>query len=87
MHLSIVQYPFYQRYKQRFPELALPVFETLLEDELPHTGDHHYFKVAELLQEIRAIQPKPEFEQRVAAIKSNYSRRRKLREILGQAGL
>jgi len=87
LHLSLIQYPFYQRHRQLFPKLALRVFEKVLEDELPHTGDRHYYKVAEVLNEIKAIKPEEEFEQQVAEIKSTYSRRRKLKEILSQAGL
>jgi hypothetical protein len=59
----------------------------MLEDELPHTDDRHYYKVAEVLNEIKAIKPEAEFEQQVAGIKSTYSRRSMLKEILSQAGL
>lgn len=87
LSLEYDQYPFYQRRKQLFPEQALSVFKEMLAENLAYAKKSHYYRVAEVLQQMRPLEAEATFTARVQAIASEYSRRTSLIRILRQYGV
>lgn len=78
---------FYARHKTQFPKKGLKALENMLEDHLNYTGDDAYRATAQVLLDIRSIEPKVAFEQRLAQIKEQFKRRRNMMKILEEFGL
>lgn len=78
---------FYALYKDQFPEKALKALEVTLQDHLNYTGDEAYRATAQVLLDIRSIEPKAAFDQRLTQIKEQFKRRRNMMAILEEFGL
>lgn len=78
---------FYSMHKNQFPKKALKALEVTLQDHLNYTGDEAYRATAQVLLDIRSIEPKAAFEQRLVQIKDQFKRRRNMMAILEEFGL
>ncbi len=78
---------FYSIHKDQFPKKALNALEVTLQEHLNYTGDEAYRATAQVLLDIRSIEPKVAFEQRLAQIKEQFKRRRNMMKVLEELGL
>jgi hypothetical protein len=75
------RYRFFKAHKKSFSEEALQYFYEVLDKHLQHTGNNHYYAIAETLQEIRQLDHARAAEL-VADIRANYYRRRNLMALI-----
>jgi hypothetical protein len=81
------QYDFYKRHKKTFPMEAEKVFTQVLNDELPHAKESHYYNVVEALLQLREVLSVPQFKFVVGNIRIGYKRRSNLMGKMDQAGV
>jgi hypothetical protein len=75
------RYRFFKAHKKSFPEEALQYFYEVLDKHLQHTGNTHYYAIAETLEEIRQLDAARAVEL-AADIRANYHRRRNLMALI-----
>ena len=71
------RYSFFKTHKKTFPAEALHYFYEVLDKHLQHTGNNHYYAIAEILEEVLHLDPS-RAKELAADIRSNYHRRRNL---------
>ena len=49
------RFHFYVRHRSEFPTQAANYFSERINEELPYTGDEHYYKIAENLKELKRV--------------------------------
>jgi hypothetical protein len=81
------QYDFYKRHKKIFPIEAEKVFTQVLNDELLHAKESHYYNVVEVLLQLREVLTEPQFRLVVGNIRVVYKRRSNLMGKMDQAGV
>ncbi|AHM62766.1 zinc finger SWIM domain protein [Flammeovirgaceae bacterium 311] len=77
------RYLFFKKHKSAFPKEAVQYFTDVIGQNLEYTGNSHYYTIVEALKQIRQVN-----ESQAAAIvediRSNYSRRRNLMNLLSE---
>jgi hypothetical protein len=81
------QYDFYKRHKKTFPMEAEKFFTQVLNTELPHAKESHYYNVVEALLQLREVLTEPQFRFVVGNIRIGYKRRSNLMGKMDQAGV
>jgi hypothetical protein len=81
------QYDFYKRHKKTYPMEAEKVFTQVLNDELPHAKESHYYKVVEALLQLREVLSVQQFKLIVGNIRIAYKRRSNLMGKMNQVGM
>ena len=75
---------FFQKYKNQYRDEAVDFFQAQIRNELPHTGNDHYERIASYLKELQTLVEKEHFSTMIYKLKAEYKRRPNFMKILNE---